>query len=179
MVNTSQTNETFAADKKPANGEAPEITELRADARHMANLLERIRVDLCVIADEAQDEGGRVYFGLTVHAAELKEIAEKVDSLALDRIMRGKKQPDLYADLRSLRAEREIAKSELEAIAGNAPAKEPRNEPTVGYADDRRVDADQANDAIQQAFNEGHTRAWWEAGQMADALITKLSRGQS
>lgn len=59
----------------------------------------------------------------------------------------------------------------LEKIAGQAPVKEPRDYPTVGWTG-RQTDAGDAfNEAVQQAFNEGYARACWELGLMADAAL--------
>lgn len=59
----------------------------------------------------------------------------------------------------------------LEKIAGEAPAKEPRDGPTVGWTG-RYTDAgDNFDEAMRQAFDEGYTRALWEMGQIADAAL--------
>jgi hypothetical protein len=60
----------------------------------------------------------------------------------------------------------------LEKIASEAPAKEPSDGPSVSWppnwSDDLR---DTVNDMILDAFAEGHTRALWEMGQIADAAL--------
>ena len=59
----------------------------------------------------------------------------------------------------------------LERIAGEAPAKEPSDGPTVGWTG-RYTDAgDDFDEAMRQAFDEFYTRALWEMGQIADAAI--------
>jgi len=62
----------------------------------------------------------------------------------------------------------------LEAIQGEAPTKEPSARAGVGFRDDRNVDPDVANDAIEQAFDEGYARAMWEVSQKLDAIIPTL-----
>ena len=57
-------------------------------------------------------------------------------------------------------------------IAGEAPAKEPRDQPTVGWPPNWSAEyCDEVNDMVQEAFNEGHARACWELGQIADAAL--------
>jgi len=65
----------------------------------------------------------------------------------------------------------------LEKIAGEAPAKEPSDGPTVAWPPNWSEDLrDTVNDMIQQAFNEGHTRACWELGQIADKALKTVSK---
>lgn len=62
----------------------------------------------------------------------------------------------------------------LEKIGSNAPMKEPSAEPTVGPPPGWREEmSDCVYEIVQQAFNEGHTRACWEAGQIADAATAE------
>ena len=64
----------------------------------------------------------------------------------------------------------------IENIQGNAPRKEPRNVPTVGFGHrDRNVDPDSADEAIQQAFYEGYTRAMWEVSQELEPIANELT----
>ena len=60
----------------------------------------------------------------------------------------------------------------LERIAGEAPAKEPGDGPTVAcppnWPDDLQ---DAVNDMIVWAFEDGYAYATWEMGQIADAAI--------
>lgn len=58
----------------------------------------------------------------------------------------------------------------LKKIAGEAPAKEPPNYVSVAWPPHWSEDPrDTVNDMILEAWNEGHTRACWELGQIADA----------
>ena len=66
----------------------------RSECAWLAKLLIRLREALNNIADGAEDEGDRVYFGSTNDADWLKEIACEVDSYAFDRITRKVKWPD-------------------------------------------------------------------------------------
>jgi hypothetical protein len=60
----------------------------------------------------------------------------------------------------------------LERIAGEAPAKEPSDGPTVAWPPNWSDDLqDVVNDMIIDAFAEGYARALWEVGQTADAAI--------
>lgn len=60
----------------------------------------------------------------------------------------------------------------LERIAGEAPAKEPSDQPTVGWPPNWSAEyCDEVNDIAQQAFSEGYARALWEMGQIADKAI--------
>ena len=60
----------------------------------------------------------------------------------------------------------------LERISGEAPAKEPRDQPTVGWPPNWSAEyCDEVNDIAQQAFSEGYARACWELGQIADAAL--------
>ena len=60
----------------------------------------------------------------------------------------------------------------LERISGEAPAKEPRDQPTVGWPPSWSTDyRDEVNDMILEAFAHGHARACWELGQIADAAL--------
>ena len=60
----------------------------------------------------------------------------------------------------------------LEKIAGEAPAKEPRDGPSVGWPPSWSTNyRDEVNDMIRDAFDEGYTRALWEMGQIADAAL--------
>lgn len=68
----------------------------------------------------------------------------------------------------------EALEAALEKVASNAPMKEPSAEPTVGPPPGWREEmSDYVYDIVQQAFNEGHTRACWEAGQIADAATAE------
>ena len=65
-----------------------------------------------------------------------------------------------------------VLEAKLEKIAGEAPAKEPRDQPTVGWPPSWSTNyRDEVNDMVQDAFNEGHARACWELGQIADAAL--------
>jgi hypothetical protein len=63
----------------------------------------------------------------------------------------------------------------LEKIAGEAPAKQPPDYAYVAWpphwSDDMR---DTVNDMILAAFNEGHSRALWEAGHIAEAALAQV-----
>jgi len=60
----------------------------------------------------------------------------------------------------------------LERIAGEAPAKEPFDGPTVGWPPNWSEDLrDTVNDMIHEAYNAGHDRALWEMGQIADKAL--------
>jgi len=70
----------------------------------------------------------------------------------------------------------EVTEAALERIAGEAPAKEPSDGPTVAWPPSWSEDLrDTVNDMIQQAFNEGHTRACWELGQIADKALKAVT----
>ena len=67
----------------------------------------------------------------------------------------------------------------LEKIAGEAPAKQPPNYVCVAWPPNWSEDLrDTVNDLILEAFREGHTRACWELGQIADAAIEKAGADQ-
>jgi hypothetical protein len=77
------------------------------------------------------------------------------------------------ASLIRAQAERvRVLEAKLEKIAGEAPAKEPIDCPSVawppGWSDDLR---DTVNDMILDAFRDGYTHACWRLGQMADAAL--------
>ena len=59
-----------------------------------------------------------------------------------------------------------------ERIAGEAPAKQPIDCPSVAWppnwSDDLR---DTVNDMILDAFRDGYTHACWRLGQIADAAL--------
>jgi hypothetical protein len=60
----------------------------------------------------------------------------------------------------------------LERIAGEAPAKEPSDGPTVAWPPNWSEDLqDTVNDMIIDAFADGYARALWEVGQTADAAL--------
>ena len=60
----------------------------------------------------------------------------------------------------------------LERIAGEAPAKEPSDGPTVAWPPSWSDDLqDTVNDMIIDAFADGYARALWEMGQIADATL--------
>lgn len=59
----------------------------------------------------------------------------------------------------------------LKEIASHAPAKEPRDEPTVGALPLPSDLREYVEDLISQAYAEGYTRACWEMGQIADAAL--------
>jgi len=60
----------------------------------------------------------------------------------------------------------------LEKIAGEAPAKEPSDGPTVGWPPGWSTDyRDEVNDMLREAYDAGYVRALWEAGQTADAAL--------
>ena len=102
--------------------ETPEITELRADARYMSNTLKRLRFTLKSIADDMSDEGGRVYFGNTNQADDLKDLAQTVEDLSWGKVMRSQKQPDLYTDLRQLRLSQQILQDRIKELTAEASA---------------------------------------------------------
>ena len=87
-----------------------------------------------------------------------------------DRIVRG-----LVKELDALRAQAErvrVLEAKLEKIAGEAPAKEPRDEPSVAWPPSWSTDyRDHVNDMIREAFADGRNRGAWEAGQIADAAL--------
>jgi len=60
----------------------------------------------------------------------------------------------------------------LEKIAGEAPAKEPRDGPSVGWPPSWSTDyRDEVNDMLRDAFLDGYYSALWEMGQIADAAL--------
>lgn len=60
----------------------------------------------------------------------------------------------------------------LEKIAGEAPAKEPRDQPTVGWPPNWSEDLENTvNDMIVYAFEDGYAYATWKMGQIADAAL--------
>lgn len=72
-----------------------------------------------------------------------------------------------------------VLEAKLEKIAGEAPAKEPSDEPTVAWpphwSDDLR---DTVNDMVLDAFRDGYTHACWRMGQIADAALAKAGAPQ-
>jgi hypothetical protein len=65
-----------------------------------------------------------------------------------------------------------VLEAKLEKIAGEAPAKEPRDEPSVAWPPSWSTDyRDHVNDMIREAFADGRNRGAWEAGQIADAAL--------
>jgi hypothetical protein len=57
-------------------------------------------------------------------------------------------------------------------IASNSPDKEPRNYSTVGAPRNWSEEARELIDQIaEEAFDQGHARACWELGQIADAAL--------
>ena len=108
------------------------------------------------IADELEDvariskfcvspEGGRIpTYPLTQAAALIRAQAERV----------------------------KVLEAKLEKIAGEAPAKEPRDEPSVAWPPSWSTDyRDYVSDMIREAFADGRNRGAWEAGQIADAAL--------
>ena len=77
-----------------------------------------------------------------------------------------------YAELCAAAPEMHAA---LEKIAGEAPAKQPSDGPSVAWpphwSDDLR---DTVNDMLVEAFNDGFALALWQAGKMADAGLAKV-----
>lgn len=70
----------------------------------------------------------------------------------------------------------EVTEAALEKIAGEAPAKEPPNYVSVAWPPNWSEDLrDTVNDMIQQAYNEGYTRACWELGQIADKALKTVT----
>lgn len=78
----------------------------------------------------------------------------------------------LLAEARQRASELEAAHlkltSAVEAMQGNAPAKEPSKEPTVGFNHHRTDSAEYFNELLQQAFNDGYSRGMWEASDLLD-----------
>jgi hypothetical protein len=66
----------------------------------------------------------------------------------------------------------EVTEAALEKIAGEAPAKEPSDSPTVAWPPNWSEDLrDVVNDMILDAFRDGFARALWESGQIADVAL--------
>jgi hypothetical protein len=64
----------------------------------------------------------------------------------------------------------------LERIAGEAPFKEPRDEPTIALASSySRQTRDYVDDLIREAFDQGYARALWEMGQIADKALKTVT----
>jgi hypothetical protein len=61
--------------------------------------------------------------------------------------------------------------SALEAIDAEAPDKEPRAGPTVGFQPSSDPEQDDGNDTVEEAFREGVARGLWEAAQIARTAI--------
>lgn len=66
----------------------------------------------------------------------------------------------------------EVVKA-LEDIDASAPAKEPRDGPTVGFQPSHDPEQDDGNDIVEEAFREGVARGLWEAAKVARATLTK------
>lgn len=64
---------------------------------------------------------------------------------------------------------------DIEAIQSEAPAKEPKSYPTVGFESLRYIDPDQVADAIQQAFDGGYCRAMWLVDQKLQPIADRVS----
>ena len=97
--------------------------------------------------------------------------------------------PQMFADADHLRAaaaliraqaERvRVLEAKLQKIAGEAPAKEPSDGPTVAWPPNWSDDLqDVVNDMIIDAFADGYARALWEVGQTADAALTATGAPQ-
>ena len=86
----------------------------------------------------------------------------------------------LQAAITSAQAERvRVLEAKLEKIAGEAPAKEPSDGPTVAWPPNWSDDLqDVVNDMIIDAFADGYARALWEVGQTADAALTATGAPQ-
>lgn len=64
----------------------------------------------------------------------------------------------------------------LSEIDGEAPAKEPHDEPTVGPPPGWRTEmADYVHEIVREAFEEGKARGRWEAAELARAAIAKAT----
>lgn len=66
----------------------------------------------------------------------------------------------------------------LDEIDGEAPAKEPRDRPTVGFPPSRDPGQDDGNDVVEEAFREGVARGLWIAANIARPAIAR-ARGES
>lgn len=90
----------------------PELAEAKADIVYQAKLLLEIRRKIALFAREVEDEGDRVYFRSTNDADALRDLAEDLDHFEWERMEKGAKGRDLYAELRSARKQaRELAAS--------------------------------------------------------------------
>lgn len=65
-------------------------------------------------------------------------------------------------------------RSALALIDGEAPASEPRDQPTVGLPPNYSRDiAEYVAEIVREAFEEGKTRGRWEAAKIARAALSK------
>lgn len=135
--------------------------EMRANNVYMAKLLLRLRVTVDRIAGGISDEGGRVYFGDTNDADELKDLAESIQAFRWEMIMDAGKARDLYAEMR-------IMRGALTEIDENGPTKEPSDNPTVGFRDEV------LDETVDEAFAEGVVRGLWLGAKMAREALSGL-----
>lgn len=67
----------------------------------------------------------------------------------------------------------------LVTIDGEAPPAEPSERPTVGFPPSRDPEADDGNDVVHEAFDEGVARGLWIAANIARAALSSARGNQS
>lgn len=78
----------------------------------------------------------------------------------------------IVADLAKRAEKAARAESALRWIDGEAPSKEPRNGPTVGFQPSRDPEEDDGNETVLEAFQEGVARGLWLAANVARAALS-------
>lgn len=78
------------------------------------------------------------------------------------------------ANGRLIEASPDLLKAHLQ-IDGEAPTKEPRDGPTVGFRPSHDPEQDDGNDTVEEAFREGVARGLWIAAQISRAAIAKAT----
>jgi len=81
--------------------------------------------------------------------------------------------PALLSELRTLRSRLQVAEEAFKRVDGEAPTGEPPPEPTVSFRYSR-PDDEQAEEAIEQAFQEGCARGRWEAAANARSALSAI-----
>jgi hypothetical protein len=125
-----------------------EITYLRAQNTHFANILLELREKLSLFVDEIEDEGDRVYLGSTNHADYLREAEERMTEIWYeqeDPIAFGAKGRDLFAELREanelIRDQFEALRTYRDYISDTAAGVDLREFKTMANDDLARIDA--------------------------------------
>lgn len=79
----------------------------------------------------------------------------------------------LRTQLADREAELERVREALDAIISESPHRKPAQRPTVGFSGYfQKVSAENADDAIEQAFNEGGDSRAWNIAQIAHAALS-------